>query len=121
MFGIGRKLKKATGISSLSILSPLALGAELLGGSAKGTKISKAERLALAEAKRIEEERRGRLLEQQNRRSRVALGSIGGVRQLAYGTAVDNTMPVKPQNYRDQLALNTLAGVATRARRRRVA
>lgn len=49
--------------------------------------LSEAEKAALRDQKVAEESRKRRLLEGNQRRTRVALGSIGGARSLLYGGA----------------------------------
>ena len=87
--GIGRAFKKATGGGLGSLLGGVTGG--LLGGlfgkftSPGVQKMSAAERKALADQKAEEDARRSRLLEAGQRRTRVALGSVGGARSLLYG------------------------------------
>lgn len=132
-FSLSKSLKKVGKISGFnSVLGLSGLGG-LLGG-AKGAKIPAADKAALAEANRLEEDRKTRLLEQQQRRSRVALGSVGGIRQLVYGTS-QTLGPATPAQSRATAAggrfgasavpggfdvLGQMAGV-DRARRRKVA
>lgn len=102
MFGIGGAFKRITGLSSATIIGGVLGGAggALLGGSGlfdkvNGSGLSAAERKALADAQAQELDRKTRLAELQQRRTRVAMGSLGGARALMFGSfaGVDRSAP----------------------------